>query len=144
VASYRDTFRLLLQFAQKELGKSPSKLAMTDLNTTLIGAFLDNLEKARANSSRSRNLRLTAIRSFFHYTAMEPGDHCIDVGCEHCIGYWKHDGRVSYCTHDCHKNFRAPEVPYNHCNYLGCVDCPGIVTQGIVVSRCTCTHHVVQ
>jgi integrase/recombinase XerD len=45
VASYRDTFRLLLQFAQKELGKSPSKLAMTDLNTTLIGAFLDNLEK---------------------------------------------------------------------------------------------------
>jgi site-specific recombinase XerD len=59
VASYRDTFRLLLQFAQKELGKSPSKLAMTDLNTTLIGAFLDNLEKARANSSHSRNLRLT-------------------------------------------------------------------------------------
>jgi integrase/recombinase XerD len=37
VASYRDTFRLLLQFAQKELGKSLSKLAMTDLNTTLIG-----------------------------------------------------------------------------------------------------------
>lgn len=45
VASYRDTFRLLLQFAQKELGKSPSKLAITDLNTTLIGAFLDNLER---------------------------------------------------------------------------------------------------
>jgi site-specific recombinase XerD len=44
---------------------------MTDLNTTLIGAFLDNLEKARSNSSRSRNLRLTAIRSFFRYTAMD-------------------------------------------------------------------------
>jgi hypothetical protein len=43
---------------------------------------------------------------------LEPGDHCIDVGCEHCISYWKHEGRVSYCTHDCHKNFRAPEVPY--------------------------------
>jgi integrase/recombinase XerD len=65
VASYRDTFRLLLQFAQNELGKSPSKLAIPDLNAALIGAFLDNLEKTRANASRSRNVRLTAIRSFF-------------------------------------------------------------------------------
>jgi site-specific recombinase XerD len=79
VASYRDTFRLLLQFAQKELGKSPSKLAVTDLNTTLIGAFLDDLEKARANSSRSRNLRLTAIRSFFRYTAMECPEHSAGI-----------------------------------------------------------------
>ena len=79
VASYRDTFRLLLQFTQKELGKSPSKLAMTDLNTALIGAFLDNLEKARANTSRSRNLRLTAIRSFFRYTAMECPEHSAGI-----------------------------------------------------------------
>src|SRR3979409_1834463 len=79
VASYRDTFRLLLQFAQKELGKSPSKLAMTDMNTTLIGAFLDSLEKARANSSRSRNLRLTAIKSFFRYTAMECPEHSAGI-----------------------------------------------------------------
>ena len=71
VASYRDTFRLLLRFAQRELGKSPSNLAITDLNAKLVGAFLDNLEKARANACRSRNLRLTAIRSFFHYTALE-------------------------------------------------------------------------
>jgi integrase/recombinase XerD len=44
VASYRDTFRLLLKFAQKELGKSPSKLALTDLNAPLIGTFLDSCE----------------------------------------------------------------------------------------------------
>ena len=79
VASYRDTFRLLLKFAQKELGKSPSKLAMTDLNTTLIGAFLDSLEKVRANSSRSRNLRLTAIRSFFRFTALECPEHSAGI-----------------------------------------------------------------
>jgi integrase/recombinase XerD len=71
VASYRDTFRLLLRFAQRELGKAPSNLAITDLNAKLVGAFLDNLEKARANACRSRNLRLTAIRSFFRYTALE-------------------------------------------------------------------------
>jgi|SRR5580658_7261030 hypothetical protein len=48
VASCRDIFRLLLQFAQKEFWKSPSKLAIPDLNAALIGAFLDNLEKTRA------------------------------------------------------------------------------------------------
>jgi integrase/recombinase XerD len=64
---------------RKELGKSPSKLAMTDLNTTLIGAFLDSLEKVRANSSRSRNLRLTAIRSFFRYTALECPEHSAGI-----------------------------------------------------------------
>jgi integrase/recombinase XerD len=79
VASYRDTFRLLLQFAQKELRKSPSKLAMTDLNAALIGGFLDNLEKARANASRSRNLRLTAIRSFFRYGALECPEHSAGI-----------------------------------------------------------------
>lgn len=71
VASYRDTFRLLLQFAEKQLHKAPSVLALMDLAPPLIGAFLDELEKQRGNSARSRNLRLTAIRSFFHYAAFE-------------------------------------------------------------------------
>jgi integrase/recombinase XerD len=71
VASYRDTFSLLLQFAAKRLRKPPSGLALTDLDSSLIGAFLDELEKDRANSARSRNLRLTAIRSFYRYAAYE-------------------------------------------------------------------------
>jgi len=75
VASYRDTFRLLLQFVQKDLGKPPSSLAMGDLTVTLVGAFLNDLEKSRANASRSRNVRLTAIRSFFRYAALECPEH---------------------------------------------------------------------
>ena len=71
IASYRDTFRLLLEFVQKQSHKAPSKMALTDLDPPLIGAFLDQLEKQRGNSARSRNLRLTAIRSFFHYAAFE-------------------------------------------------------------------------
>ena len=71
VASYRDTFRLLLQFTEKRLRKPPSKLALTDLDPSLIGAFLDELEKDRGNSARSRNLRLSAIRSFYRYAALE-------------------------------------------------------------------------
>lgn len=71
IASYRDTFRLLLLFAAKRLHKSPSALALADLAPALIGAFLDELEQQRGNSVRSRNLRLTAIRSFFRYAAFE-------------------------------------------------------------------------
>ena len=71
IASYRDTFRLLLQFAEKRLHKPPSRLALTDLDASVIGAFLDELEKQRGNGARSRNLRLTAIRSFYRYAAYE-------------------------------------------------------------------------
>jgi integrase/recombinase XerD len=71
IASYRDTFRLLLRFAQERLHKSPSQLAMEDLNAPFLGVFLHDLENHRANGARSRNLRLTAIRSFFRYAALE-------------------------------------------------------------------------
>jgi integrase/recombinase XerD len=64
IASYRDTFRLLLQFSQKRLRKAPSQLSLEDLDASLIGAFLDDLENRRGNGARSRNLRLTAVRSF--------------------------------------------------------------------------------
>ena len=71
IASYRDTFRLLLQFAQTRLRKTPSQLELKDLDGTLIGAFLEDLEKRRSNGPRSRNLRLTAIRSFFRHASVE-------------------------------------------------------------------------
>jgi site-specific recombinase XerD len=71
IASYRDTFRLLLRFVQRQLRKAPSVLSLTDLQAPLIGAFLDDLESARSITARSRNLRLTAIRSFFRFAAYE-------------------------------------------------------------------------
>jgi integrase/recombinase XerD len=71
IASYRDTFRLLLQFAQKQVRKAPSQLALNDLDAALIGAFLEDLEKRRGNGARSRNLRLTAVRSFFRYASLD-------------------------------------------------------------------------
>jgi site-specific recombinase XerD len=71
IGSYRDTFRLLLQFAQKRLGKPPSRLALEEVDAPLVAAFLDEMEKSRGLSPRSRNLRLTAIRSFFSYAAYE-------------------------------------------------------------------------
>ncbi|MHC2572646.1 tyrosine-type recombinase/integrase [Rhizobium leguminosarum] len=71
IASYRDTFRLLFAFAETRLGRSPSELTLRDLDAPFIGAFLEDLETKRSASVRTRNLRLTAIRSFFRYAAFE-------------------------------------------------------------------------
>jgi len=70
VASYRDTFRLLLRFASEQRGKSPTRLGIEDFDAELIGDFLLHVETTRGNGARSRNTRLAAIRSFFHYVAM--------------------------------------------------------------------------
>jgi site-specific recombinase XerD len=74
IASYRDTFRLFLGFAEKCLKKAPSALRIKDLDTLLIGAFLDHLEKERGNKARSRNVRLAALHSFFRYVALHEPD----------------------------------------------------------------------
>jgi site-specific recombinase XerD len=76
IASYRDTFRLLLEFTQQRLKKSPSTLALEDLSAPLIGTFLDHLEKDRGNNARTRNARLAAIHSFFCYAALHEPAHC--------------------------------------------------------------------
>jgi len=71
LGSYRDTFRLLLEFAQLHLKKPPSSLLLEDLNAPLISSFLDYLEKNRKIGPRSRNQRLAAIRSFYRYISFE-------------------------------------------------------------------------
>lgn len=71
IASYRDSFRLLLRFAAEQLGKLPSELDIGDLDAPFIGDFLDHLEKERGNSARTRNARLAAIHSFFRYVALQ-------------------------------------------------------------------------
>jgi site-specific recombinase XerD len=75
IASYRDTFRLLLRFAHKRLRKMPSALMLDDIDAPLIIAFLDDLETERRITARTRNLRLTAIHSFFRYVAFEAPAH---------------------------------------------------------------------
>ena len=75
IASYRDSFRLLLRFAQQRLRKAPSDLALADVDAPLVLAFLDEQEQRRGASARTRNLRLTAIHSFFRYVAFESPAH---------------------------------------------------------------------
>ena len=79
IASYRDTFRLLLHFASERTGRAPTQLRIDDLSADLISDFLVYIESERRNSARSRNTRLAGIRSFFRFVAMtEPAYllHC--------------------------------------------------------------------
>lgn len=71
VTAYRDSFRLLLGFAHRQLGKQPSNMTLEDLNPTFILAFLAHLEVDRHNCARSRNARFAAIRSFMEYVSFE-------------------------------------------------------------------------
>lgn len=79
VAAYRDAFRLLLHFAQERLGTPAAALTLRALDASLIGAFLDHLETQRRNGPRTRNARLAAIRSFFHFVAPQEPAHAASI-----------------------------------------------------------------
>ena len=70
IASYRDTFTLFLGYAAERTGRTPSALTLSDLDAPMVLAFIDHLETERGNSARTRNLRLTAIRSFMRYASL--------------------------------------------------------------------------
>jgi site-specific recombinase XerD len=61
----------LFIFAQARLRKPPSALVLQDLDAPFVSAFLEDLEKKRGASIRTRNPRLTAIRSFFRFASFE-------------------------------------------------------------------------
>ena len=70
IAAYRDTFRLLLGFLARELGKPPAAFTLADLTAPRVLAFLAHLETVRHNCVRSRNARCAAIRAFMHYVGL--------------------------------------------------------------------------
>lgn len=71
IASYRDTFKLLIHFCQEQRGISVEKLNMGMLTHGTIVDFLEWLEKYRKCSIATRNQRLAAIHSFFRYAQYE-------------------------------------------------------------------------
>ncbi len=75
VAAYRDAWRLLLRFIHARTGKEPAQLDLADLGAPVISAFLEHLEQERRNSARTRNARLAAIHSFFHYAVLRYSEH---------------------------------------------------------------------
>ena len=79
LASYRDTLKLLLSFVNNRTGVPPSRLDLGHLDAATIGAFLEHLELERGNTTRTRNIRLAAIHSFFHYCALRHPEHAATI-----------------------------------------------------------------
>jgi integrase/recombinase XerD len=75
IASYRDTFRLLLAYVHRQTGTLPARLDLADLDAATIGAFLHELETVRGNSPATRNTRLAAIHSLFRYASLRAPEH---------------------------------------------------------------------
>jgi site-specific recombinase XerD len=99
IASYRDSFRLLLTFLNEQTGKAPSKLQLQDLDTASITSFLSHLENERGNSVRTRNARLTAIHSFFHYAALRAPECSAQIARVLSIPEKRYDSTlISYLT----------------------------------------------
>lgn len=65
--SYAYSFQLLFEFAAQQLKVTPSSLQLEQFDAKLVSAFLEYLEDTRHNSPETRNVRLAAIRSFFHF-----------------------------------------------------------------------------
>ena len=93
IASYRDTFRLLFTFAQARLRKTPSALTLDELDAPFIGEFLADLETKRCVGVTTRNLRLTAIRSFFRFVSFEEPAHSALIQRVLAIPSKRHDKR---------------------------------------------------
>src|SRR5436190_6878975 len=75
VAVYGDAWRLLLGYMKTRTGKTPNQLDLTDLDASVVSGFLEHLEIERGNSVRTRNARLAAVRSFFHFAALRHPEH---------------------------------------------------------------------
>jgi integrase/recombinase XerD len=67
IASYRDTFKLLIAWLRDERSIPPERLTLDRIDTDAVTAFLNWLEAARHNSISTRNQRLAAISSFFRW-----------------------------------------------------------------------------
>jgi site-specific recombinase XerD len=67
IASYRDTFKLLIVFFRNERSVPPEKLTLDRIDPDAITAFLNWLQTSRHNSASTRNQRLAAISSFYRW-----------------------------------------------------------------------------
>jgi integrase/recombinase XerD len=94
IASYRDTLRLLLQYAQQQTGTAPSQLDIGQLDADLISRFLDHLEHDRNSAIGTRNTRLAAIRSLFTYATLRHPEHAASIARVLAIPPKRHDRTI--------------------------------------------------
>ena len=78
ISSYRDTFLLLLRYLKDEKRLKIERLQLKDFHKDLIKDFLSWIETSRNCSVATRNVRLTALHSFFRYLQFEYPDFLLE------------------------------------------------------------------
>jgi len=71
IHSYRDTFKLLINYSQEIKKKPVEKITLNVLSSEWIVDFLEWLGSERKCSISTRNQRLAAVHSFFRYVQAE-------------------------------------------------------------------------
>lgn len=92
--TYAYAFQLLFAFASHKLGIPPSALQLEHIDAPLVLAFLEHLQSDRGNASRTRNARLTAIKSFMHFVEYRVPATLEQIKCVLAIPIQKTDRRV--------------------------------------------------
>jgi integrase/recombinase XerD len=67
VRAYRDALKLFYLFVAKQKRKPVAGLALEDIESDTVLAFLSHVESQRGNSAVTRNCRLAALRSFVQH-----------------------------------------------------------------------------
>jgi integrase/recombinase XerD len=94
IRCYRDTMRLLLDYARRKLRVQPSELDIAALDADLISAFLDHLEHDRQNTIGTRNTRLAAIHSLYQYASLRHPEHAAVIARVLAIPPKRYDRRL--------------------------------------------------
>lgn len=92
--TYAYAFQLLFAFASHKLGIPPSALQLEHIDAPLVLAFLEHLQSDRGNASRTRNARLTAIKSFMHFVEYRVPATLEQIKCVLAIPIQRTDRRV--------------------------------------------------
>lgn len=91
IVAYRDALRLLVLYASRHAKREPCRLEVRHLDRDVVLGFLEHVERDRGNGPRTRNARLTAIRSFFrHVAASDPAalaiaQRVLDIPCKRTV-----------------------------------------------------------
>jgi hypothetical protein len=85
------------------------KLRLIDLEAPFTCALLDDPEAQRSATTRTRNLRLTSIRSFFRYASFEAPAHSAHIQRVLAISTKRCDERqLHFLTYRCHPLLPRP------------------------------------
>jgi len=79
ISSYRDTWRMLLKHLMVTLSVPADTLDFDAVTATNVTGFLDHLQQERGNNAKTRNTRLTAIRSVLSRALPEHPEHAATI-----------------------------------------------------------------